>query len=132
MNAPATASGLTRLQSQRAEPVQDLLWLLQGGVLSSLVDRLRQCRHLSSPVPMHGSGEFAMRLALRRNSRRTRAAVARRKCAAHVPRRGRAGSSSRGAGLSTANHFTAQLLPDALPFGLDSQVLDTRPSSPQF
>ena len=110
------------VQSQRAEPVKTSLWLLQGGVLFVLLIGCVNVANLLLARSNARSGEFAMRLALGA----TRGALARQLLveSALLTCLGAGGGLLLAwSGLSTANHFTAQLLPDALPFGLDSQVL---------
>jgi predicted permease len=110
------------VQAQRAEPVKTSLWLLQGGVLFVLLIGCVNVANLLLARSNARSGEFAMRLALGA----TRGAIARQllvESALLTCLGAGCGLLLAWSGLSTANHFTAQLLPDALPFGLDSHVL---------
>jgi putative ABC transport system permease protein len=110
------------VQAQRAEPVKTSLWLLQGGVLFVLLIGCVNVANLLLARSNARSGEFAMRLALGA----TRGAIARQvlvESALLTCLGAGCGLLLAWSGLSTANHFTAQLLPDALPFGLDRHVL---------
>ena len=110
------------VQAQRAEPVKTSLFLLQGGALFVLLIGCVNVANLLLARSNARSGEFAMRVALGA----TRGAIARQLLveSALLTCLGAAcGLLLAWSGLSTANHFTAQLLPDALPFGLDHHVL---------
>ena len=110
------------VQAQRAGPVKASLYLLQGGVLFVL---LIGCVNVASLLLARAnarSGEFALRVALGAS----RGAIVRQLLveSALLGALGLAcGLVLAWGGLSAANHFTAQLLPDALPFGLDLPVL---------
>ena len=111
------------VQAQRVEPVKTSLYLLQGGVLFVLLIGCVNVANLLLARANARSGEFAMRMALGAS----RGAIARQLLveSALLTCLGAAcGLLLAWSGLSTANHFTAQLLPDALPFGLDNHVLE--------
>ncbi|HUJ44367.1 MAG TPA: ABC transporter permease, partial [Opitutaceae bacterium] len=110
------------VQAQRAEPVRTSLFLLQGGVLFVLLIGCVNVANLLLARSNARSGEFAMRLALGAS----RGTIARQLLVEStlLAALGAAGGLllARSA-LGAANHFTAQLLPDALPFTLDRHVL---------
>ena len=111
------------LQAQRAEPVRISLYLLQGGVLFVLLIGCVNVANLLLARTNARSGEFAMRLALGAS----RGAIARQLLveSALLTCLGASGGLLLAwSSLGAANHFTAQLLPDALPFGLDRPVLE--------
>jgi len=112
------------LQAQRAAPVRTALYLLQAGVLFVLLIGCANVAHLLLARLNARRPEFAMRAALGAG----RGTLARQLFAESVL------LTLLGAGgglllarvtLPAANHFTARLLPDALPFGLDGHVLGT-------
>jgi putative ABC transport system permease protein len=110
------------VQSQRAEPVRTSLFLLQGGVLFVLLIGCVNVANLLLARSNARSGEFAVRVALGAG----RGIIARQLLveSALLTCVGSAcGLFLAWSGLSAANHFTAQLLPDARPFGLDGHVL---------
>ncbi|MFA5058705.1 MAG: ABC transporter permease, partial [Opitutaceae bacterium] len=110
------------VQRQRAEPVKTSFFLLQGGVLFVLLIGCVNVANLLLARANARSGEFAMRAALGAS----RGAIVRQLLveSALLTSLGAAcGLLLAWSGLSTANHFTAHLLPDALPFGLDSHML---------
>jgi predicted permease len=110
------------VQTQRSEPVRDSLYLLQGGVLFVLLIGCANVALLLLARLNARSGEFAIRMALGAS----RGAIARQLLVEGALLTGLGASCGlllAWSGLSTANHFTAQLLPNALPFGLDSRVL---------
>ncbi len=110
------------VQTQRAEPVRTSMFLLQAGVLFVLLIGCVNVANLLLARSTARSGEFAMRVALGAG----RGAIARQLLveSALLACLGAAGGLGLAwSGLSAANRFTAQLLPDALPFGLDSHVL---------
>ena len=111
------------LQAQRAQPVKTSLYLLQGGVLFLLLIGCVNVANLLLARSNARSGEFAMRLALGAS----RGAIARQllvESALLTLLGASCGLLLAWSGLGAANHFTAQLLPDALPFGLDRHVLE--------
>ena len=110
------------VHAQRAGPVRTSLFLLQGGVLFVLLIGCVNVANLLLARSNARSGEFAMRVALGAS----RGAIARQLLveSALLACLGAAcGLFLAWSGLSAANRFTAQLLPGALPFGLDSHVL---------
>ena len=110
------------MQAQRAAPVRTSLYLLQAGVLFVLLIGCVNVANLLLARANARSGEFAMRVALGAS----RGAIARQLLveSALLTCLGASGGLLLAwGGLSAANHFTAQLLPDALPFGLDRPVL---------
>ena len=110
------------VQGQRAAPVRMSLYLLQAGVLFVLLIGCVNVAHLMLARLNARREEFAMRAALGAG----RGALARQLLVEStlLAALGAAGGLllARSA-LGAANHFTAQLLPDALPFGLDRPVL---------
>ncbi len=110
------------VQSQRAGPVKTSLFLLQGGVLFVLLIGCVNVANLLLARSNARSGEFSMRVALGAS----RGAIVRQLLveSALLACLGAAGGLLlAGSGLSSANRFAAQLLPDARPFGLDIHVL---------
>jgi len=110
------------VQSQRVEPVKTSLFLLQGGVLFVLLIGCVNVANLLLARSNARGGEFAMRVALGAS----RGAIVRQLLveSALLACLGAAGGLLlAGSGLSGANHFAAQLLPDARPFGFDIHVL---------
>lgn len=110
------------VEVQRAQPVRAALILLQGGALAVLLIGCVNVANLLLARTAARTGEFALRVALGAS----RGAVARQLLveSALLASLGAAcGMLLAWAGLSAANRFTAQLLPDALPIGLNGPVL---------
>jgi putative ABC transport system permease protein len=115
------------LQVQQARPVRTSLLLLQGGALAVLLIGCVNVANLLLARTIARTGEFAMRMALGASQ----AAIARQLLieSALLACLGAAcGLLLARGGLSAANAFTTQLLPDALPVGLNGHVLATAAS----
>lgn len=110
------------VHSQRVAPVKASLYLLQGGVLFVLLIGCVNVANLMLARSNARQGELAIRVALGAS----RGMIARQLLVEGALLTGIGALIGLGlawSALGTINHFTAQLLPNALPFGLDSQVL---------
>jgi predicted permease len=110
------------VQSQRATPVKASLYLLQGGALFVLLIGGVNVANLLLARCNARRAEFSMRAALGAS----RGAIVRQLWVESAMLTGvgaACGLVLAWVGLGAANHFTANLLPDALPFSLDPRVL---------
>lgn len=114
--------GVDTVHSQRVAPVKASLYLLQGGVLFVLLIGCVNVANLMLARSNARQGELAIRVALGAS----RGAIARQllvESSLLTFMGAIIGLGLAWSALGTVNHFTAQLLPNALPFGIDTQVL---------
>jgi len=113
---------LDTVQAQRAAPVKTSLYLLQGGALFVLLIGGVNIANLLLARCNARRAEFSLRAALGAS----RGAIVRQLWVESAMLTGvgaALGLALAWGGLGAANHFMANLLPDALPFSLDARVL---------
>ncbi len=114
--------GVDTVQAQRVGPVRSSLFLLQGGVLFVLLIGCVNVANLVLARSNARQGELAIRSALGAG----RGAIARQLLVESVLLTWLGAILGLGlawAALGATNHFTSQLLPNALPFSIDGRVL---------
>lgn len=114
--------GVDTVQAQRVGPVKASLFLLQGGVLFVLLIGCVNVANLVLARSNARQGELAIRAALGAG----RGTIARQLLVESVVLTWLGAVLGLGlawAALGATNHFTSQLLPNALPFSIDGRVL---------